>query len=148
MEKRLWIIIGLAIVVILSIVIGYSMIFHNQKTQVCFQDVCFNVEVAKNRFAIARGLMFRKNLGDRDGMLFVFKSESQHSFWMKNTFIPLDIIFLDKDKKVVDVKKNAQPCAGGKCEGYRNEKPAQYVLEVKAGTIEQIGLPLGSELSF
>ncbi len=128
--------------------LGYFMIFYNQKTKVCFNDVCFQAEAAKNRFTIARGLMFRENLAENEAMLFAFKKEGFHSFWLKNILIPLDIIFLDKNKKVIEVVKNVQPCKSEKCQSYRNQSPAQYVLEVNAGTADRIGLQSGSLLRF
>jgi len=150
MQKILWIKIGLAVVGLLAIagLTGYFMIFRYPKTKVCFNDFCWQAEVAKNRFTIAKGLMFRKGLAENEAMLFVFAQEGSHSFWMKNTLIPLDIIWLDKDKKVVEVTKNAQPCQSQKCQSYRNQQPAQYVLEISAGMADEIGLQLGSEISF
>lgn len=150
MKRNSWIKIGLAVVGLLALMglIGYFMIFHNQKTKVCFQDVCFNVEVAKNKFTVARGLMFRKSLGAREGMLFVFENEGKRSFWMKNTLIPLDIVWLDKNKKVVNIAKQTQPCQSDKCLTYRNQNPAKYVLEISAGLSEKIGLRIGSEVLF
>lgn len=128
--------------------IGYFVIFHNQKAKVCFNDFCWQAEVANNRFTIAKGLMFRKNLMENEAMLFILPYEGSHSFWMKNTLIPLDIIFLDKDKKVVGIAKDAQPCLSDKCPSYRNQQPARYVLEIKAGLSDKIDLGIGSELQF
>ncbi|MDD5750807.1 MAG: DUF192 domain-containing protein [Candidatus Pacebacteria bacterium] len=142
--------IGLAAAGLLAVagLAGYFMIFHRAKTKVCFKEVCFEAEIAKTGIAQAKGLMFRKSLGEREGMLFVFKNEGFHSFWMKNTLIPLDIIFLDKNKKVVQIIKAAQPCQSEKCPSYRNQQPSQYVLEINAGTADKIGLAIGSEISF
>jgi len=150
MQKEMLLKIGLAVVGLLALVglIGYFMIFHCPKIKICFSDFCWQAEVAKNRFTIAKGLMFRKGLGKNEAMLFVFNQEGMHSFWMKNTLIPLDIIWLDKDKKVVEITKNAQPCPSQKCQSYRNQQPAKYVLEINAGMAEKIGLSIGNTLLF
>jgi len=92
--------------------------------------------------------MFRKNLGEKEGMLFVFKNEGFHSFWLKNTLIPLDIVFLDKNKKVVNITENAQPCPSDKCPSYRNQNPAKYVLEIRGGLADKIGLTIDSKILF
>lgn len=150
MRKIKLIKIGLAVIGLLALagLIGYFMIFHNQKAKVCFNDFCWRVEVANNRFTAAKGLMFRKSLAENEAMLFVFAQEGIYPFWMKDTLIPLDIIWLDKDKKVVQIIKNAQPCGSEKCEVYPNQQLAQYVLEINAGTADEIGLDTGSELKF
>lgn len=150
MRKALWLKIGLGAVGVAALagLAGYFAVFHYQKTKVCFNDFCWQAEVANNRFTIAKGLMFRKSLTENEAMLFVFAQEGIQPFWMKNTLIPLDIIFLGKDKKVLDIVKDAQPCQSQKCPSYRNQVPAQYVLEIKAGQAEKIGLNTGSALMF
>ncbi len=150
MQKVLWLKIGLAVVGVAALagLVGYFMIFHYQKTKICFQDFCWQAEVANNRFTIAKGLMFRQNLAENEAMLFILPYEGSHSFWMKNTLIPLDIVWLNKDKKVVDIAKDAQPCSSNECPSYRNQQPAQYVLEINAGQAEKISLETGSILLF
>jgi uncharacterized membrane protein (UPF0127 family) len=76
--------------------------------------------------------MFRTELAQNSGMLFVFEDMQQRGFWMKNTKIPLDIMFIDSDGIIVDVKENFQPCTTEDCDVYFSA-PAQYVLEVNAG---------------
>ena len=124
------------------------MVFHCPKAKVCFNDFCWQAEVAKNRFTIAKGLMFRQNLAENEAMLFVFAQEGIQSFWMKNTLIPLDIVFLDKNKKVVDITKQAQPCPSDKCPSYRNQISAKYVLEIRGGLADKIGLTIDSKILF
>lgn len=151
LKQRSIIAVLLVIIIFIISFVVYFMFFRNQKnqkTQVCFNETCFEVEVAKTKIAQTKGLMFRKSLDEREGMLFIFKNDGLYSFWMKNTLIALDIIFLDKDKKVVDIFKNVQPCRSEKCESYRNQKPAKYVLEINAGQAEEIGLEIGSMLLF
>ncbi len=116
--------------------------------EVCFKENCFNAELAVTPKERARGLMFREELDADRGMLFIFDSEGIHPFWMKNTLIPLDIIWMDKDKEVVFIKRAAQPCRDGTCPLIHPTKKAKYVLEVNGGTAENIGLNVGDKLSF
>ncbi len=71
------------------------------------------------------------------GMLFVFSSEQAQRFWMKNTFISLDILFISKDFKIVSMVTHAPPCKRDPCPVYRSKKSVIYVLEVKAGFVEK-----------
>ena len=121
--------------------------FENKKTnQVCFKNNCFEVELAVTAEEQTKGLMFRENLGIGKGMLFVFSQEGEYSFWMKNTLIPLDIIWIDKDKKVVFISENTQPCLENDCPSISPGKKAQYVLEVKGGTVQKISLAIDDKM--
>ena len=93
------------------------------------QKIKVNVEIADDNNRRMHGLMFREKLNENDGMLFVFDNEDYRAFWMKNTLIPLDIIFISKEMKIVDIKY-AVPCKENPCKLYESSKPAQYVLEV------------------
>ncbi|MEM4152818.1 MAG: DUF192 domain-containing protein [Candidatus Pacearchaeota archaeon] len=119
----------------------------HKPAQVCFKDSCFNVELATTPETRARGLMFRESLKDNEGMLFIFPEEKTHIFWMKNTFLSLDIIWIDSNGKVVFISPNAQPCKEEPCPIIIPESPAKYVLEIKAGRAEQIGLNLGDTVT-
>jgi hypothetical protein len=116
--------------------------------QVCFKEKCFSVEIASSREERGKGLMFRESLGDQSGMLFIFQEEGKHSFWMKNTLIPLDIIWMDKNKEVVFIKEDARPCKEDPCPGVAPDKNALYVLELKSGTASKIGLKTGDKAVF
>lgn len=96
----------------------------------------------------ARGLMFRKSLLPEEGMLFVFDREDYYGFWMKNTLISLDIIWLDKNKIIVHIEKNVPPCSKDPCPSYEPNFPSSYVLELQAGSVERIGLKLGDRLDW
>lgn len=91
--------------------------------------------------------MFRKQLDPGSGMLFVFDKESRYSFWMKNMLFPIDIIWLDKDKKVVAVKERAPVCADA-CEVYHSNRDAQYVIETEAGFIQAHQVKPGDQVNF
>ena len=104
----------------------------------------FDIETANTEYKRTIGLMYRKKMADNQAMLFVFGDEQPRAFWMHNTYIPLDIIFLDKNRKIVSVQKNAQPLND---RSLPSGKPAQYVLEVKAGTYDRLGLQPGDSLA-
>jgi uncharacterized membrane protein (UPF0127 family) len=89
-----------------------------------------DIELARTEYEIQTGLMYRPSMEDHQGMLFIFQEEAPRSFYMKNTLIPLDIIYLDGDLEVVSIRPDAEPLNES---GIPSGKPAQYVLEIKAG---------------
>lgn len=93
------------------------------------------VEVADEVLEMQEGLMFREELCSNCGMIFVFSSEMEHSFWMKNTLIPLDMVFIDSNNVVVDVL-HADQCYSDPCEHYVPRDKAKYVLEVNKNTFD------------
>ncbi|HEK85944.1 MAG TPA: DUF192 domain-containing protein [Candidatus Aminicenantes bacterium] len=95
-----------------------------------------------------RGLMFRKELAPDQGMLFIFEEEDIYSFWMKNTLIPLDIIWLNSQRQIVHLEKDVPPCPGEPCPTYSPGCAAKYVLELKAGQAEAHQLKLFDRISF
>lgn len=106
------------------------------------------VELATNDFERARGLMFRSTLAADQGMLFIFDSLGEYPFWMKNTQIPLDIIWLDEDQKVVFISADTAPCLQTTCPSINPQKLAKFVLELNGGAAQRIGLAVGDKLSF
>ncbi len=96
----------------------------------------------------AKGLMFRQKIEFDQGMLFVFEREGIYSFWMKNMVIPLDLIWLDKEKRIVHVERNVLPCDEDPCPTYTSKIPALYVLELEAGSFEKRGLEIFDRLDF
>ena len=107
----------------------------------------FQVQLATNDAQRERGLMYRASLPADQGMLFVFPYEAPQSFWMKNTLIPLDILFFDKDRKLVSMQLDVPPCKADPCPTYPSGKPATYVLELAAGTVAQLGISTGDSFS-
>lgn len=105
----------------------------------------FMLEVAKDEAARERGLMFRRELAPDRGMLFVFPEEADHTFWMKNTYIPLDMIFIGSDFRVVGVIKDARPLT---LEPRSVGVPSRYVVEVRAHTAEAKGIVPGTVVIF
>jgi uncharacterized membrane protein (UPF0127 family) len=107
----------------------------------------FLVETAKTPESREWGLMFRHQLAENEGMLFVFEKEAPLSFWMKNTLISLDMIFADSQGKIVHIVKNAEPCKSDPCQQYDSKVPAQYVLEIPGGVSEKLNIEQGDRLS-
>lgn len=96
----------------------------------------------------ARGLMFVKDLPPERGKLFLFERAEVRPFWMKNCYIPLDLIWLDGNNRIVDITKQAPPCAEDPCPNYYPSAPALNVLEVQGGIAEAHGLAVGDVLVF
>ena len=108
----------------------------------------FQVEVADDDAERARGLMFRDELATGHGMIFVHDREEPQSYWMKNTKIPLDILYFDDARKLVAQQRDVPPCsAGDACPSYPSHAPARYVLELNAGEAAKLKLENGAELT-
>lgn len=132
--------------------------FGQEVREVCLRDVCIRAEIADNPAQREKGLMYRQALPEDQGMLFIFEEEARHGFWMKNVNFPLDIIWIDKVKRIVDIKPNLKPCQevcepfdGGhrekSCESYFPLEKAFYVLEVKAGFTDKHKIKIGDTMS-
>jgi len=106
----------------------------------------FAVEIADTSEKQALGLMFRDNMEADKGMLFIFPNEAPRSFWMKNTRIPLDIMYFDKELKMVSISADTPPCKVTRCPSYPSKGPAMYVLELNAGMASKLGVGPGEEL--
>jgi uncharacterized membrane protein (UPF0127 family) len=104
-----------------------------------------DIEIADDAYQTETGLMYRNSLGKDQGMLFVFKDVQRRSFYMKNTKIPLDIIYLNGDKEVVNIQKNAKPFDET---SLPSEAASQYVLEVNAGLTDAWNLKNGDRIRF
>lgn len=109
----------------------------------------FTVEIADDDAERSRGLMFRDELAPDSGMIFIHDYEAPQGYWMKNTKIPLDILYFDSSRKLVSASERVPPCsAGDQCPPFRSTGPALYVLELNAGTVETLGVKPGDELVF
>lgn len=134
-------------VLVLAVAAGF-LFYKNMASQagggsVCIKNNCFSVNLAKTSQQRETGLMYRQSLAKNTGMLFVFENEGIYPFWMKNTLIPLDIIWIDGNNKVVFIKANAEPCQSQACSQINPGVNAKYVLEVNAGVSEQAGFATG-----
>jgi len=106
----------------------------------------YRLELALTPEDQAQGLMYRESLPPRAGMLFVFDQPAPHHFWMKNTMIPLDMIWLDDAGKVLFVSADTPPCKADPCPTYGPDSPAKQVLEIAGGKAQDEGVKVGSEL--
>jgi len=106
------------------------------------------VEIAADDETRAQGLMFRDQVREGTGMLFLFPKTGDYPFWMKNTLIPLDMIWIDESHKVVHVSSDVPPCKADPCPSYPPNAPARYVLELGAGVAKQHKVVTGSTLPF
>lgn len=116
-----------------------------REPHVVFKGQKFTVELAETKEARDLGLMFRDELPDDHGMLFLFPVEAMRSFWMRNTRIPLDIMYFDADLRLINVQ-TARPCRTRNCPTYPSTGPAKYVLELNAGKAAELGAQPGDRL--
>ncbi len=107
--------------------------------------VAFRVELARTPAEHEIGLMFRKHLDPDAGMLFLFERPSLQTFWMKNTLIPLDMIFIGADRRVVGIVEKAEPQT---LTARRVNEPSQYVLEIGGGLAAERGIRAGQQVEF
>jgi uncharacterized membrane protein (UPF0127 family) len=106
------------------------------------------VELMENDQDRQMGLMFRPSLPLDRGLLFVFDVEDFHGFWMKNCRFPIDMVWLDRDRRVVHVAEAVPPCKADPCPVYEPLRKASYVLEINAGQARRERAVVGSTLSF
>ena len=103
-------------------------------------------EIADTPELQAKGYMFRREVGAGEGMVFLFPEPDLHPFWMKNTLVPLDIIWMDETRTIVSIEANTPPCKADPCPSYGPMRKTSTVLEVRAGTAAAEGLKIGQKL--
>lgn len=113
--------------------------------QIKVGSIPLRVEIVQTDEERMRGLMFREKLPEDQGMLFVFEAARIQTFWMRNTFIPLDIAFIDADGRIVDIQRMAPL---DETQSYHSPAPVPYVLEVNAGWFEKHALKVGEFVRF
>ena len=121
--------------------------FSNEKIDVSIynKNITFNVEVAKTIEERRTGLMYRKKLLNNEGMLFIFPREKIIQLWMKNTYIPLDVIFISENKVIVDIKKNMEKLSETIV---KSKVKSRYALEFNAGLINKLDIEIGDKVLF
>jgi len=107
------------------------------------EEILFDIEIAKDEFKKEKGMMYRTSLEENQGMFFVFDKQDTRIFWMKNTYISLDIIFIDEKFVIVDIHENAFPL---KEDAIVSKLPAKYVLEIKGGLSKKKNIKIGDKL--
>ena len=110
-------------------------------------DTRVRVEIADTAATRERGLMFRGSLAENEGMIFVFDARGFYPFWMKNTLIPLDMLWLDAGGRVVSIANSVPPCRADPCPTYPPEADALYVVEAVSGFAKTHGVEVGDALT-
>jgi hypothetical protein len=119
-----------------------TIIFYNEGSQ----SLCsFRVELAVTSEEHEKGLMYRKSLATDAGMLFVFKEDRAQFFWMKNTYIPLDMVFINSRLEVTGIYRSAKPLDETTVTSW---SPAMYVLEINSGKADKCNIRVGSKIKF
>lgn len=166
-KKRNWIWISIFIVIIISIfliVFNFSeskhtknsrkkfnpkfklegeLSFYNKETNQLITTI--SIEIADNEYKQALGLMYRRSMADTVGMLFIMDEEKHQSFWMRNTYVSLDIIYLDKNLNIVKIQKYTEPFSEESIPSIKNSK---YVVEVKAGFCDKHSIIEGDFIKY
>ena len=145
-----YIIPALLITIAIFVIALYLNINYNKKfIAIPIRGPTIKAEVADSPLRRGIGLMFRKHLDKNGGMLFNFTRSGKHAFWMAYTYIPLDIIWINSNYKVVHINENTPSCAhgvGGSCPYYKPAIEAKYVLEVNAGFVNKHGIKVGDKV--
>lgn len=142
MQRR---IIGYTLLIAIFAIALYSQ--NPTKPSVIIGDDTFYVKIANNDPERTQGLMGVSMLGKDEGMLFEFQDYKPRSFWMKNTLIPLDIIFINENNKIIKIHSNAKPCKTQTCPLYTsNNLPAKYVLEINAYQAQEKNIQLNDTI--
>ena len=107
--------------------------------------VSLAIEFAISDTEQRQGLMFRKSMGEKQGMLFIFEAEEERFFWMRNTYLSLDILYLNKDLEIITIHEQVIPLYDGRIPSFN---PAQYVLEVIGGFCQQYQVRKGDKIQY
>lgn len=143
MKKIIGIFFAVAVILVILLLPGSGT---QKQGSVCVKENCFTVEIAKTFAQQQLGLMNRQSLDGGKGMLFIFGKEDIYPFWMKNTLIPLDIIWIDENKNIVFIKEKAEPCKTASCPFIIPLAKAKYVLEINAGLVKEYGFVVGDRV--
>ena len=140
------------VVLLILLIIASALVFlfmvrpsENESGTVCIKQKCFSVELATTSAQHAKGLMGREKLDSDSGMFFIYQKEGIYPFWMKDTLIPLDMIWINSSREVVFIRQNAQPCKSLICPQISPGVNAMYVLEINSGISEELDLQLGDK---
>ncbi len=123
--------------------LSHSSTLKAQDAQLSIANHTFEIELAITEEERIRGLQHRQSLAPNTGMLFIYDKPLELIFWMKNTLIPLDILYFDSDATLVHYHDSAPPCTSLPCPHYPSLRPVIYVLELNAGTRQRLGISLG-----
>lgn len=159
-SKKIWLVLVVVIVAAIAAIVLSKPEFSSQSgcsadnlypSQVGVQlsadsKKLFNLEYAKTTSQQDEGLSLRQCLPDNGGLLFLFPTDDRFGIWMKQMKFPIDVVWLDADKKIVTIEKNMQPSSYPKV--YYPTENARYVLELNKGAVDSLGVHTGSQLSW
>lgn len=128
---------------LLTLLLTIASTCHAAEAQINLNGATLDVDLAITQNERSHGLMWKKELKKNQGMLFVYDEPQLLSFWMKETLIPLDILFFDREGRLLEFFADTPPCKNEPCKTYSNRLPAQYVLELPAGTAKRLELKRG-----
>jgi len=143
------ILIGGLVAILLALVISFMATHFQPTTQVKLGSGAFSTRVASTEAAREKGLSGVEKLSPSEGLLMVFETDDKYAIWMKDMKIPIDILWLDKDKKVIFMVMDAQPEPdAANLKSYVPLSPARYVVELQSGAIKKAGIIIGSRAEF
>lgn len=142
-----WLLVGGALVIIIASGFAYVATHFQKTVEVRLGSGVYNLQIARDSASQEKGLSGVESLRPDGGLLMVFDRESNWQIWMKDMKIPIDIVWLDSNKKVVDIVQNASPDAGELAQ-FAPKKPALYVVELAAGSVKQSGIRLNEVAIF
>ena len=149
MKKVILVFLIIVLIVVLGLFlkpIRQDILVEYKKTDVILGQEVFSAQIADNDVLRELGLSYRKNLGERDAMLFVFEKPSIQKFWMKDMNFPIDIIWLNEQKKIVHIEKSVKPDTFP--DSFGPKQDVLYVIEVGSMVSDSLGLSLGDTVSF
>ncbi len=120
-----------------------KLTFLNRKTKKTIIEI--DIEIADAPYKRTAGLMYRRSLPTKAGMLFIYEQSKPRFFWMKNTYISLDIIYVNENMQIVTIQKNQKPLSEKPISSYRD---SMYVVEVNAGFCDKYGINIGDYINF
>ncbi|MBA4251903.1 MAG: hypothetical protein C0425_10720 [Chlorobiaceae bacterium] len=157
-EKIIMFILGVVVIITIAVIYYFretapreEMIPFRKEGELDFIDASGNVkaridiEIADTEYDRQKGLMFRKTLGNKQGMLFEFPIQDMLSFWMKNTYLTLDILFVNSNREIVTIHKRTQPLSEN---SYAADAPAIYVVEVVGGFTDANNIQVGDKIKW
>ncbi len=116
------------------------------ETDIRVGNARFHVEIAETAQERQQGLMFRTHLPKDQGMLFIQPEAAPAAFWMKNTYIPLDLLYFDSAGRLLEIHADVPPCITPSCPAYVSKGPIKYILEINAGNARRLGLQPSARL--
>ncbi|WP_287373579.1 DUF192 domain-containing protein [Prosthecochloris sp.] len=145
-NKMVITLIMILIIIIMNFISSYSQEIDKIKSLITIQGHNITAEISDTEKTREKGLMWRNQLGKNEGMLFIYNDSATRCFWMKNTFIALDMAFIDSNKVIRTI--HTAKTVNDSTTFYSSYVPVKYVLEVNSGWFEEHGISLGDTVLF